>query len=98
MGPNPPHPMAQSSEMIVLLVISILLNIYFIVRYFMSNKKRFRDSIKRRMGSRKNSKNDLTSEQGNILKGIDKKTGRRKGIKPIKRVFTHVLFSVTHFL
>jgi hypothetical protein len=36
--------------------------------------------------------------QGNLLKGIDKKTGRSEGIEPIKRVFTYVLFSVTHFL
>ena len=25
--------------------------------------------------------------QGNLLNGIDKKTGRREGIEPIKRVF-----------
>ena len=38
-------------------------------------------------------------DQGNLLKGIDKKTVRREGIEPIKRVFfTYVLFSVTHFL
>ena len=36
--------------------------------------------------------------QGNLLKGIDKKTGRREGIESIKRFFTYVLFSVTHFL
>ena len=36
--------------------------------------------------------------QGNLLKGIDKKTIRRGGIEPIRRVFTHYLFSVTHFL
>ena len=29
---------------------------------------------------------------------INKKTNRRKGIKPIKRFFTYVLFFVTHFL
>ena len=28
--------------------------------------------------------------QGNFLKGIDKKTGKREGIEPIKRVFTYV--------
>ena len=38
------------------------------------------------------------SEQGNLLKGIDKKTGRREGKEPIKRVFTQCLFSVTHSL
>ena len=27
--------------------------------------------------------------QGNLLKGIDKKTDRREGIKPIKRNFTY---------
>ena len=31
--------------------------------------------------------NNLT-KQGNLLKGIDKKTGRREDIEPIKRVFT----------
>ena len=41
--------------------------------------------------------------QGNLLKGIDKKTIRKQGIEPIKRVFTYVLFtyvlfSLTHFL
>ena len=34
---------------------------------------------------------------GNFLKGIDKKTGRREGIEPIKRDSTYVLFSVTCF-
>ena len=71
MGPNPSHSMSQSSEMIALLVISILLNIYFIVRYFMSNKKRFRDSIKRKMSSRKNSKNDQHSESPTGRENID---------------------------
>ena len=33
--------------------------------------------------------------QGNLLKGIDKKT---EGIKSINRVSTYVLLSVTHFL
>ena len=32
--------------------------------------------------------------KGNLLKGIGKKTVRRGGIEPIKRVFTYVLFSV----
>ena len=36
--------------------------------------------------------------QGNLLKDIDKKTVRREGIEPIKRVLFYVLFSVTHFL
>ena len=36
--------------------------------------------------------------QGNLLKGIDKKTGRREGIEPIKRDSTYVLLSVTYFL
>ena len=36
--------------------------------------------------------------QGNLLKGVDKKTGIKEGIEPIKRVFTYVLFSGTHFL
>ena len=40
----------------------------------------------------------LYFKQGNLLKGIDKKTVRREGIEYIKRVFTYVLFSVTHFL
>ena len=35
---------------------------------------------------------------GNLLKGIDKKIGRREIIEPIKRVFTYFLFSATHFL
>ena len=35
---------------------------------------------------------------GNSLKGIDKKTVRIEGIEPIKKGFTNVLFSVTHFL
>ena len=39
-----------------------------------------------------------TAEQGNLLKGIDNKTVRRLEIEPIRRVFTYVLFSVTHFL
>ena len=34
-------------------------------------------------------------DQGNLLKGIENKTVKRKDIKPNKRVFTHVLFSVT---
>ena len=37
-------------------------------------------------------------DQGNLLKGIDKKIVKQEGIEPIKRVFTYVLFSVTHFL
>ena len=37
------------------------------------------------------------SEQGNLLEDIDKKTVRREGKKPIKRVFTQCLFSVTLF-
>ena len=36
--------------------------------------------------------------QGNLLKGIDKKIVRREGIEPITIVFTYVLFSVTYFL
>ena len=36
--------------------------------------------------------------QGNLLKGTDKKTIRRKGIEFIKRVFIYVLFSIIHFL
>ena len=32
--------------------------------------------------------------QGNLLKGIDKKIGRREIIEPIKRVFTYFLFSI----
>ena len=31
-------------------------------------------------------------------RGNDKKTGRREGIEPIKRVLTYVLFTVTCFL
>ena len=38
-----------------------------------------------------------TLKQGNFIKGIYKKIVRREGIEPIKRVFTHVLFSVTFF-
>ena len=38
------------------------------------------------------------SEQGNLLKDIDQKTGRREGKEPVIRVFTQCLFSVTHFL
>ena len=34
----------------------------------------------------------LVVEQGNLLKGIDKKTGRKEVIEPIKRVFTYLLF------
>ena len=37
-------------------------------------------------------------DQGNLLTGIDKKTVRRESIESIKRVFTYVFFSVTHFL
>ena len=33
-------------------------------------------------------------DPGNLLKGIDKKTVKREGIEPIKRVFTYVVFSV----
>ena len=44
------------------------------------------------------SRNSNNEDQGNLLKGIDKKTVRRDGIEPINRVFTYVLFSVTHFL
>ena len=39
-----------------------------------------------------------SSKQGNSLKGIDKKTVRREGIVPTKRVFTHIFFPVKHFL
>ena len=38
------------------------------------------------------------SNQGRLLRGNDKKTGKREGIEPIKSVSTYVLFSVTHFL
>ena len=38
----------------------------------------------------------LESNQGNLLKSIDKKHVIRDGIEPIKRVFTY--FKVTHFL
>ena len=38
------------------------------------------------------------AKYGRQLRGNDKKTVRREGIEPIKRVFTYVLFSVTHFL
>ena len=38
------------------------------------------------------------SEQGNLLKGIDKKIGRTEGKELIKRVFSQCLFSVTHSL
>ena len=38
----------------------------------------------------------LSFNQGNLLKGIDKKPVRREGIEPVKRVFTYVFFSVTH--
>ena len=31
-----------------------------------------------------------SGKQGNLLKGIDKKTVRREGIEPIRRVFTYV--------
>ena len=31
-----------------------------------------------------------SGKQGNLLKGIDKKTVRREGIEPHKRVFTYV--------
>ena len=44
------------------------------------------------------SRNSNNEDQGNLLKGIDKKTVRRDGIEPINRVFIYVLFSVTHFL
>jgi anaphase-promoting complex subunit 1 len=37
------------------------------------------------------------SYQGNSLKGVDKKSVRREGQEPIKRVFTYFLFSVTPF-
>ena len=41
----------------------------------------------------------LKFKQGNLLKGIDKKTvQQREGIGSIKRDFIYVLFSVTHFL
>jgi hypothetical protein len=40
----------------------------------------------------------LWSQQGFLSKGIDKKTVKRKGIEPIKRVFTYVLYPATHFL
>jgi hypothetical protein len=32
-----------------------------------------------------------------LLRGNEKKTGRREGLEPIKRVFNYVLFSVTRF-
>ena len=38
------------------------------------------------------------NNQGNLLKDIDNKTVRRQGLKPIKRVFVFVLFSVTKWL
>ena len=41
---------------------------------------------------------EMDLDQGNLLKDIDKKTSRREGIEPIKRVFTYVPFSVKHFL
>ena len=41
----------------------------------------------------------LKFKQGNLLKGIDKKTISKEGGKePIKIDFIYVLFSVTHFL
>ena len=39
-------------------------------------------------------KNAGIPHQGNLLKGIDKKIGRREIIEPIKRVFTYFLFSI----
>ena len=36
--------------------------------------------------------------QGNLLKGIGKKTVRKGGIEPIKSVCFYVLFSVTHLI
>jgi hypothetical protein len=36
-------------------------------------------------------------DQGNLLKSIDKKTSRREGIEPVKRVFTYILFSERTF-
>ena len=41
---------------------------------------------------------DLGGIQGNLLRGIDKKTVRREGIKRLHPLFTYVFFSVTHFL
>ena len=39
----------------------------------------------------------LDFDQGNLLKGIDKKNVRREDIEPNKRVLNYVLFSVAHF-
>ena len=40
----------------------------------------------------------MTENQGNLLKGIDKKIVRREGIESIERVFTkNALLSVRHF-
>ena len=39
-----------------------------------------------------------SASQGNSLKSIDKKTVRREGIKPIKKVFNCVLFSLHVFI
>ena len=36
-------------------------------------------------------------DQGNLITGIVKKTVKKESIESIKRVFTYVLFSVTHF-
>ena len=64
----------------------------------------FQNKICQRPGSEKIILNILAMmtleplHQGNLSKGIDKKTVRREDIEPIKRVFTFVIFSVTHFL
>ena len=39
----------------------------------------------------------ITLCQGNLLKGIDEKTSRREDTEHIKRVFTYVLFLITHY-
>ena len=39
----------------------------------------------------------MTENQGNLLQGIEKNTGRREGIEPIKKVFNYVLLLVTPF-
>ena len=39
----------------------------------------------------------LGNQQGNLSKGIDKKTGRREGIESTKTVFIYVLFLATEY-
>ena len=40
----------------------------------------------------------IDANLGNLSKGIDNKTVRRRGLTRLRPSFTYVLFSVTHFL